>query len=475
MSDSLDPEDWNAFRSRAHQMLDIAIDRMESAKEGPVWQKPDAIQPVLDGQTFGTGEAANDAFLKALMPYAVGNTHPRFFGWVHGAGTPSGLISEMIAAAMNANCGGRNHAAIRVERSVIAWALDVFGLPETGSGLLTTGTSMATVVSMKVARDRALGFDVRKTGVANGPDLVGYTSRGAHSCIDRAFDMLGLGSDALRKITKLPNGQMDTDELAAQIAADKASGKTPFVICATAGTVNRGAIDKLEEIADIAQQNELWFHVDAAFAGALRLSDTYRHRLNGIERADSIAFDFHKWMQVNYDAGCALIRDEEAHRRTFSDRPDYLADMGRGLGSDMPWPVDYGPELSRGFRALKIWSQLIEHGPRKLGQVVERNIEQAGYLARLVNESDCLELLSYQNLNICCFRYIWPGLSESDHDLRNQEIVIRLQESGIAAPSTTRIEGKLAIRVNITNHRTRLSDMEILRDSVLKIAPELSQ
>lgn len=472
MSDTLDPDDWSQFRKRAHAMLDAAIDQMETVQDGPVWQAPDEIDPVLAEPSFGNGATANDAFLKSLLPLSVGNTHPRFFGWVHGAGTPSGLISEMIGAAMNANCGGRNHAAIRVERAVIRWALDLFGLPDAGSGVLTTGTSMATIVALKVARDHALGFASRTAGVTDIAPLVGYTSRAAHSCMDRAFDMLGLGSDALRKIPTDAEGRIDINELGTAIAADIKAGRKPFAICATAGTVNAGAIDPLDTIADVADIHGLWLHVDAAFASALQLSQTHRRRLKGIERASSIAFDFHKWMQVNYDAGCALIRDEEIHRRTFSDRPDYLADIGRGLGSNMPWPVDYGPELSRGFRALKVWSQLIEHGPDKLGAIVDRNIDQAAYLADRVEASPELQLLSYRGLNICCFRHVMNEASEAELDQHNQDIVIALQERGIAAPSTTRIDGKLAIRVNITNHRTRREDIDILVAAIEQIASE---
>ena len=473
MSDSLDPEDWAGFRNRALAMLDTVLDRMERYDEGAVWTPPDSVEPGLNPDKLGQGDDAADAALRGLIPYGVGNTHPRFFGWVHGAGTPSGLMADMIASAMNANCGGRNTGALKVERAVVDWAKALFGLPEDASGLITTGTSMATIIALKAARDRISEFKVRKDGVAGGAQLVGYTSAGAHSCLDRAFDMLGLGSDALRKVPVDTDGRMRVDLLKKAIAKDRQAGLTPFVICATAGSVNRGAIDDLPGIARVAEEEALWFHVDAAFAAALALSPKLKPRLNGIERASSIAFDFHKWMQVNYDAGCVLIRDEEAHRRAFSDRPDYLSEMDRGLASAMPWPVDYGPELSRGFRALKIWAQLIEHGPETLAKVAERNIEQAGYLAERVARKAGLELLSYDGLNICNFRVMRDGLNEAELDALNSELVIRLQESGIAAPSTTRINGKLAIRVNITNHRTQMSDMDVLVGAVLELGREL--
>ncbi len=476
MTHTLDPDDWNAFRARAHKLLDDVIDHMETYREGSVWHSPDNAATTLSlaGGT-GTGEAQTDAALKSLLPFGVGNTHPRFFGWVHGAGTPSGILADMVAAGMNANCGGRNHAAIRIERDLIAYCLSLFGFPDTGSGLITSGTSMATVVALKVARDKALGFADRTTGLADSAHLVGYTSEGAHNCIARAFDILGLGWNGLRKIPVDADRRMDADALAATIAEDRANGLKPFLVCATAGTVNTGAIDDLELIGSIARENGLWFHIDAAFAAALQFSPTHRDRLAGLSKADSLAFDFHKWMQVNYDAGCVLVREEELHRRAFSDRPDYLSGTTRGLAAGNPWPVEYGPELSRGFRALKVWSQLLEHGPDKLGQIVDANIEQAGYLAQKVEQSVSLELLAYRGLNICCFRYIGQGLDEAGLDALNEEIVIRLQEAGIAAPSTTRIGEKLAIRVNITNHRTQLSDIDVLLDAVIGIGLGVNQ
>lgn len=474
MTHTLDPKDWQAFRDRAHSMLDAALDHMENYREGAVWIPPENAKAALaDFGGAGAGPDASDQALKSLLPFGVGNTHPRFLGWVHGAGTPSGLLADMIAATMNANCGGRYHAAIEVERELIRWGLSLLGFPETGSGLITTGTSMATIIALKAARDHALNFASRKTGLRDHARLVGFTSEGAHNCLARAFDMLGLGSDALVKIPLDDNGRMDGTALEAAISEARSAGEMPFLVCATAGTVNRGSIDDLQGIGDIARRERLWFHVDAAFAAALKLTEIYADRLLGIEAADSIAFDFHKWMQVNYDAGCILMRSEDIHRHAFSDRPDYLTGASEGLASGNPWPVEYGPELSRGFRALKVWAQLLEFGPERLGKVVEANIEQAGHLARLVECAEGLELLSYEGLNICCFRFVREGLSEADLNQLNADLVIRLQESGIAAPSTTKIGGKLAIRVNITNHRTEKSDMGMLVDAVKEIGREL--
>lgn len=465
MTRRLDPEDWTVFRKRAHAILDRAIDHMEKAGERPVWRKaPDGALPPLDDASHTP--ASVDETLNSLLPFGVGNTHPRFFGWVHGAGTPTNILAEMAASAMNANCGGRDHIGIRVEREVVQWALGTFGFPEDGSGLIVSGTSMATIIAVKTARDAALQTRSRREGVS-GHKLVGYTSSEAHACVERAFDMVGLGAEALRKVRVTENFTLDVDALNAQIEKDKAAGLQPFFVSGTAGTVNTGATDNLDELSDVCARYGLWFHVDGAFGACAQLHQELRKRLTGIEKADSLAFDFHKWLQVNYDAGCVLFRDAQAHLDAFSDRPDYLAQSDEGLAAGFPWPVDLGPELSRGFRALKVWAHLYEFGTERLAEVIAGNCEQAAHLARLVDDHPALERLAPAPMNIVCFRYAAPSLGEADLDELNNRIVIALQIKGFAVPSTTRIGGKLAIRVNITNHRTTQQDVEAFLKDVL--------
>jgi len=464
----LDPKDWDAFRADAHAMLDKSIDKMTNASEGRVWTPlPDDLRAQFQGDI--PRKAGNPNELMAdIMPYGVGNTHPRFFGWVHGAGAPSGVMADMAAAAMNVNAGGRDHVAPVVERQVLSWCLELMGMPADGSGLIVSGTSMATIIAMKVARDRAIE-GARANGVRQG-QLVGYTSAQAHSCIKQAFDVLGLGTEALRVVQCNDAFEMDLDHLLALIAKDRADGLHPLVVVGTAGAVNMGAIDDLEGIADIAAGENLWFHVDGAFGAAGLLGELARERLSGIARADSLAFDFHKWYQVNYEAGCVLFRDDTAHRASFSDRAEYLRGSERGLAGGAFWAVDYGPELSRGFRALKVWAHLAEHGVDALGRTIDRNIELAQYLAARVTREPKLQAMAPTPLNINCFRFVADGV---DLDNLNDEIVMLLQERGIAVPSTTRLNGELAIRVNITNHRTQESDLDLLLDAVLEIGTEV--
>ncbi|MEQ9315359.1 MAG: pyridoxal-dependent decarboxylase, partial [Henriciella sp.] len=292
-------------------MVDTAVDKMERASEGRVWTPvPDALKRDLSETFPGAGSAPDglDEALARLLPYGFGNTHPRFFGWVHGGGTPAGLVPEIIAAAMNSNAGGRDHAAIYVERQLISWVRELFGFPVSASGLTVSGTSMATLVALKAARDAATNFAARTGGVSE-TKLVGYTSSEGHSCLARAFDLLGLGSNALREISVDDEFTIDVGALQETIEKDSANGYVPFVVIGTAGTVNTGAIDDLAALRQVASESQLWLHVDGAFGAAGILSDELRPKLSGIETADSLAFDFHKWLHVNYDAGFVLVRD----------------------------------------------------------------------------------------------------------------------------------------------------------------------
>ncbi|MEQ9505984.1 MAG: pyridoxal-dependent decarboxylase [Hyphomonas sp.] len=471
----LDPADWPAFRETAHALLDAAMDKMQAAREGRVWTPFPADMKAAFDQPLPEAEQSESeiaAQLAALLPYGVGNTHPRFFGWVHGAGTPQNLLAEITASALNSNAGGRDHGAIYVERQVIRWCRELFGFPDGASGLIVSGTSLATVIALKTARDARLAFASRKVGL--GPArLVGYASAEAHACNTRAFDILGMGSDALRRIPVNDQFEMDTGALCAAIQADRDAGLEPFVIIGTAGTVNTGATDPLTELAGIAAAENLWFHVDGAFGALGTLLPDIALRFAAIARADSLAFDFHKWLHVNYDAGCVLVRDEALHRQAFSDRPDYLKGNARGLAAGNPWPVEYGPELSRGFRALKVWSQITGFGTARLGAAIAANCAQAAYLAGKVAADPQFELLAPVSLNICCFRYRAEGFDGAALDALNEEIVIRLQELGLAAPSTTRLGGATAIRVNLTNHRTRVSDLDLLLSEIAALGQSI--
>jgi glutamate/tyrosine decarboxylase-like PLP-dependent enzyme len=376
---------------------------------------------------------------------------------------------------LNANVGGRDQIPLDVERQVTQWVRELFGFPETASGLFITGTSIANLISVWVARTAALGIDVRNKGIgANGKHLVAYTSAGAHGCIAQAIDLSGIGLDSLRLIPMNDRYEMDLAALEAAIASDRSAGLTPFFVAGTAGSVDVGAIDQLDALADIAHRESLWFHVDGAYGALAMLAPDIAPRLKGIERADSIAFDFHKWAQVPYDAGFVLVRDGKLHHDTFASPAAYLKRETRGMAAGSPWPCDFGPDLSRGFRALKTWFTIQVYGADKLGQVISGTCDLAQYLKQRIEADARLELLAPLSLNIVCFRYRGPGVNLSNTDRINADIAVALQESGIAAPSTTTINGRLALRAAIVNHRTNERDIDALIKATLAFGDHIA-
>ncbi len=480
---SLDPADWAALRALAHRALDDTFDAVANIRERPPWRAiPPATRAQIAADPLPRGPAAVEdvyaEFAARVAPYAVDNRHPRFFGWVHGAGTPAGIIAALLAAGLNANTGGRDHAAVEVERRVIRWWCEVFGFPAGASGILTTGTSMANLIGLLVARRAALGTAVREDGVPAGTQLAGYTSSEAHSSLARAFDVAGLGRSALRAIPGA--GAARIAALRASIAADRAAGKRPFILIATAGSASTGAIDDLTALGDVARAENLWFHVDGAFGALAQLAPGLRARVAGIERADSLAFDLHKWLHVPYDAGAVLVRDRALHAATFADHAPYLARAQRGTAGGEPWFTDYGPELSRGFRALGVWFTMKTFGLDHLGERIAQQCALASALGARIAATPELELLAPVALNIVCFRYLPPRPAGAPDDVYeravdelNARIVIELQERGLAVPSTTHAGGKLAIRLNIMNHRSTQADLDATFDAVLALGAEL--
>jgi glutamate/tyrosine decarboxylase-like PLP-dependent enzyme len=475
---TLDPDNWDDMRAQGHRMLDDIFDYMQHLDSGPVWQPAPAEVRETFKEALPTAPTDLDqvhrSFLQNILPYAIGNAHPGFMGWVQGGGTPTGMLAEMLAAGINANVGGRDQIPVEVERQVLRWVRELFRFPETASGIFVTGTSLANLIGVLVARTAALGTDARKTGLlANGTRLVAYASKAAHGCVAQAMDLSGLGLDALRSIPFNRRGEIDLDVLQSTIEHDRKNGYTPFLIVGNAGTVDTGAVDNLSALADVAKREKLWFHVDGAYGALAMMAPDIAPRLAGIERADSIAFDFHKWAQIQYDAGFILVRDGSMHYDTFASPAAYLQRETRGMAANSPWPCDFGPDLSRGFRALKTWFAIKTYGTERLGQVISGTCALARYLGKCIEEDPRLELLAPVSLSIVCFRYRGPdGTAINDAarlDRINNDIVIALQESGIAAPSTTLVDGRLAIRVALFNHRTTVSHIDAMLNAVLEL------
>ena len=449
-------------------MLDDILDYIEGIRERPVWQTiPDSIRSRFH-EAIPTGSTdlatVHDDFMRHILPFATGNSHPGFMGWVHGGGNVAGMLAEMLAAGINANLGGRDHVPIEVERQIVHWMRLLFEFPSTATGLFVTGSSMANLLGVLIARTRALGVDVRQNGLASSNKrLVAYTSAAAHRCISQAMDLSGLGIKSLRVIATDDEYRIDINTLKDAIASDRKAGFTPFLVIGTAGTVDTGAIDDLAALASIAQRENVWLHVDGAIGALAIMAPDLAPRLAGIQQADSIALDFHKWGQVPYDAGFLLVRDGTLHRNTFVSPAAYLRRETRGLAAGSPWPCDFGPDLSRGFRALKTWFTLKVYGTDVLGAMISRTCELARYLEIKIATTKELELLAPVSLNIVCFRH-----RGENPDQLNAQIVADMHESGIAAPSTTVLKNDLAIRAALFNHRTEPRDIDALVNAVLK-------
>ncbi len=472
--ETLDPKSWGEVRELGHRMVDDMVTYLAEVRERSVWKPiPKDIKAHFDEplpQEPLNSSEVYDEFLKFIQPYPMGNIHPRFWGWVIGTGTATGMFAEMLAAGMNPNVGGGDHIANYVEAQVIQWFVEAFGFPPSSSGILVSGGSMANLVGLTVARNTKAGFDIRAEGVHHAPSpLTIYGSKETHSSVQKAVELLGLGDRAFRRIPVNDSFQIDIEKLETAIAEDRTKGLQPICIIGNAGTVNTGAVDDLDALAEISLRENLWYHIDGAFGSLAALSPELRTRVDGLERADSLAFDLHKWMYMPFEIGCALVREEDAHRKSFSLSVDYLEHNERGVGAGARWFSDYGVQLSRGFRALKAWMSIKEYGIRKYGRLIKQNVEQATYLSELIDTSENLERLSPTSLNIVCFRYIADEVDEFLLNAINREILLRLHESGVAVPSYTTLKGKYALRVAITNHRSRRSDFDILVDEIENI------
>lgn len=470
--ESLDPDDWESIRALGHRVMDDMIDFLAGVRDRPVWapipedKKETYREPLPLSPT--PVEEVYTQFREDILPYTTGNIHPRFFAWVQGTGTFTGALADFMASIMNPNVAIGEHSPMYVDGQVVDWCKEMLGFPKAAGGLLVSGATMANLTALAVARepfrDKAL----------DGP-LVAYASTETHACVTKAIQVLGLGKEGLCSVPVDGHYRIRTDLLRERIRADRAEGKIPFCIVANAGTVNTGAIDPLGALWEIAREENLWLHIDGAFGALAKLIPAFADELAVIERADSVAFDLHKWLYMPYEVGCVLIRDAGLQRRAFATKANYLLSHDRGLAAGPETISNKGIELSRGFKALKVWMSLKEHGIDKYRSLIAANIAQAKYLGERIREHPELELLAGVSLNIVCYRYN-PGTGQGTDALNalNKELLMRLHGSGKAAPSYTLLDGRYAIRAAITNHRTRMEDMDVLVEATLEIGRELT-
>ncbi|MGZ8572278.1 MAG: pyridoxal phosphate-dependent decarboxylase family protein [Actinomycetota bacterium] len=473
-----DPERSRAFGDRALDLWQELLERLPGLPVSGRWTAKDAHEAVaIDVPDEPLPDDALFAYLHdVVFEWSELSGHPRFMAYISGAGTVPGAAADLIAAGLNANLGGwqLSPGATEIELHLTRWfASELFGLPAGAGGLILSGGAMANFVGLKTARDHRAGWDVRSEGLAGHPPLSMYMSTETHVVSARGADMLGIGTDGVRLIPVDDAYRIQVDRLRASIAEDREAGRVPFAVVASAGTVATGAVDPLPEIADLCAGEGLWLHVDAAYGGPAMLADDLRPRFAGIERADSIAFDPHKWLYTPLSGGCLVVREFGDLAGSFDTQASYIVQdkdytqHGLDLGRR-------GPQFSRGFWALKVWVSLLAHGRKAYGRRISHDAELARYMGARVDERPDFELAAPVGLSICCFRYVPVDLPdgvarEGYLDDLNHRLMTEIQLDGRVYISNAVLGDRFVLRACIVNFRTEADDV----DAVLDVAAEL--
>ena len=455
---------------------DAVAAHREGLLERPVFGKIGPRAPIFDEPLPEDGRPFEEvlAFVREhVMPFPMGNSHPRFFGFINATADPVGIFADFLAAGMNPNCWGGDHAANHVETRVVAWLAAMLGYPDSAEGILVSGGSMANFTALAAARRAMTPGNVREDGLA-GPDrprLTVYASDQVHSCVDKAVDLLGIGSRQLRKLESDADFRLSAASLAAAVAADREAGYLPAIVVGNAGTVNTGAIDPLDELADFCAAEKLWFHVDGAYGALATMVPELHPLFAGMERADSIAADPHKWLYVPYEAGATLVREPGRLSAAFRKFPEYLAADPASPFPGPAWFAERGVELSRGFKALKVWMGLKTHGRRAYADQIASDVRLARFLAAEVDRRPDFERLADAVLSIANFRYrpADRDLADAELDRVNRTIINRLVGEGSFFLAPTVLKGRTALRVSITNFRTREEDLIFLLDEAERL------
>ncbi len=473
-----DPARARAFADRAVDLWQELLERLPELPVSGRW----TAKEVRGGVAIAVPDApmSDDALFAYLhgviFDWSELSGHPRFMAYISGAGTVPGAVADLLAAGLNANLGGwqLSPAATEIELHLTRWfATELFGLPIGAGGLILSGGAMANFVGLKIARDRRAGWNVRAEGLAGHPPLSMYMSTETHVVSVRGADMLGVGTDGVRMIPVDDGYRMQVHELRAAIAQDRATGRVPFAVVASAGTVATGAVDPLTQIADLCEEEGLWLHVDAAYGGPAMLADDLRPLFAGIERANSIAFDPHKWLYTPHSGGCLVVRELTQLPESFDAQASYVVQdkeytqHGLDLGR-------HGPQFSRSFWALKVWVSLLAHGREAYGRRISHDAELARYLGARAEERPEFELAAPVGLSICCFRYVPQGLPDDDGreaylDHLNERLMTEIQLDGRVYISNAVLGDRFVLRACIVNFRTEADDVE----AVLDVAAEL--
>jgi aromatic-L-amino-acid/L-tryptophan decarboxylase len=469
------------FRRVGHRLVDLIAEELARIPEGRV--KPDettaAVRAALKAErTLPAAGSDPDTLLTnaadLLFKHSLFNGHPRFFGYITSSPAPIGMFGDFLASAVNQNCGSWNLSplATEIEAQTVRWIAEFVGYPP-GKGLLVSGGNMANFVCFLAARTAKAGQEVRKAGLGSRHSrLLVYASAETHTWIQKAADLFGLGTDAIRWIAVDNHQQMNMSDLRRQIEEDRDRGHRPFLVVGTAGSVSTGAIDPLPDIASICREFELWFHVDGAYGALAAPIPEAPGALRGLAEADSVAVDPHKWLYAPLEAGCVLVRRLEDLRNTFSYHPPYYRFDEGALNF-----VDYGPQNSRGFRALKVWLAMQHIGRDRYVKSIAEDMRLSRKLFDLVRSHPEFEALT-QSLSITTFRYVPnhlrsklgdPAVEESLNKL-NEDLLARIEKSGRAFLSNAVINGKFALRACIVNFHTSDEDIEALPELIASLA-----
>ncbi len=479
-------DDPEAFRAFAHEAADLAADYLAGLPDRPVYRQmpPESRMDLLELPLPATGAPAAavlDQFRAEILPYPMGNGHPRFFGWVNSPPTAIGIVAELLAATMNPSCAGGDHAAIYLERATVRWLMELMGYPTDGSmGILVSGGSMASLTGLATARQWASaqdGWDARRDGAHGGLQMSLYVSSETHTTVVKAAELLGIGSRYVRTVPADADFRMDIAALEAAVISDREAGYRPMAVVGSAGTVSTGAIDPLDAIADLCAEHGLWFHVDAAYGGPGVLDDRVAARFAGMERAHSLAIDPHKWLSVPVECGCVFVRDGDLLRQTFSLVPPYVqVEEGKGIGG-LPWYAEYGFQQSRGFRALKTWMSLAHAGREGIAQTIRRHNDLARSLATRIDDHPRLELLVAPQLSIVCFRFTPEAadIETVDRNALNKTLMERVQASGDAFVTQAMLGDVFALRANVLHYATAEADLDALVEVVVRLGDALAE
>ncbi len=473
------------FRTLGHRLVNQVADWLQAMPRGPVTpgETPAVVQECLGGAALPTqGMAAEQVLREAwhlLEKHSLFNGHPRFMGYITSSPTPIGMLGDLMAAALNPNVGAwpLSPMATEMERQTVRWIAELIGFPAAGGGILVSGGNMANIVALAAARRARAPWDVRRMGVhsAEHGRLLLYAGDQTHAWLEKGAELLGFGTDAVRRIPSDVELRMDVAQLEGQLARDRAAGDLPFFVVGTAGSVSTGAVDPLAALAELCRREQLWFHVDGAYGAPAAALPEASPDLQALALADSVAVDPHKWLYAPLEVGCVLVRRPDDLTAAFSSHPDYYRFDAAGALPPLNF-YEWGPQNSRGFRALKVWLALRQIGKSGYQCLIREDIALANLLHDLVDAENDLEA-GPGGLSIATLRYIGePGMAVGDEaalNSLNERLLAALQQSGEAYLSNAVVGGRFWLRACVVNFRTRADDMRIVVKLVQRLGRQL--